>query len=278
MKTFFTGSTSHLKKFFSDLGTYNTGKYCDSEIFLNIKDVPDRALVIASTYGSSDNFIELLFLLDALSRGDSKVDLLFTYFAYSRQDRIVNPGDVLSAQVVSNCLQQFNLNKIYILHPHSLKLHSYINFESLYLYKLFESLSLEFDVIISPDIGGLPLVQEIASRAGKEYFFIEKVRDGSGLKFINTHSLSVKNKKCIILDDIISTGSTLLQCAKILKESGAQSISVAATHALFCKKAKELVKSEIIENIFVTNSVKSAIRNNKIKIFNIFDYISNFNL
>src|SRR3990167_6270682 len=257
MNLFFTESVKYLEKNF-EYSKYKLDRFCDGELYLKLEtDVKNREVfVITNTMAPSDNILELTFLLDALTRQNAKINLFFTYFGYSRQDRINEEGEAVSAEVISRILRLFDINKIFILHPHSDKLSYYLNFKPIIPFSIFAELAKNFDFIVSPDKGGAALVKKIAELSNTKFFSLTKKRiDHDNVAFIEG-SENVSGKRILIIDDMITTGSTIIKSAELLYKNGASIVDVAATHGVFCSGAIEKLENSSINKIYVTDSIK----------------------
>lgn len=266
MTLFYTNSVKHLaKKINLHKGKFTIKKFSDGEIYVEVKEkVKNKSVwVLASTNSPGDNLLELLFLLDALKREKAKINLLIPYFGYARQDRR-KEGESLSAEVVSNLLKQ--ANKIRIIHVHSSRLKKFLNYEDIIPLKLYYSIITKYDVIVAPDKGSLNLVQKISQKTNIPSAVMEKVRPVHEKANIIKLKGEVKNKKAIIIDDMISTGRTIIAASKALKQSGAKEISVIATHGLFAADAIKRIEKSPIMKVYVTNSIvqKQRFRNVKV--------------
>lgn len=272
MKVFFTSSVKNLEKESSslDLSSYTYSKFCDQELYIKVQNCTnENVLIVTNTIAPSENILELMFLLDALTRLNCKINLFFTYFAYARQDRIIEQGECLSAQVISNMLGLFDLNKIYVLHAHSQRLLEFLNFEQILPLNFYENIAQNYDVIISPDKGGISVAENIAKDCKKEFLALKKLRTEHDKIEILHEYKNVKNKNVLIIDDMITTGSTVIKSAELLLECGAKKIDVAATHAILCDNATSKLNESCISKIYVSNSIEQKNLPSKFEVFSI---------
>lgn len=233
--------------------------FSDGEWHVQIEeDVSAQSVwVLAATMSPADNLIQLLLLLDALTRAGARVSLVLTYFGYERQDRAA-PGEALSAQVVANCFKQFTLQKILIVHHHSQALHNFIDFTGLVPVSLMASMaqSQHIDVIVAPDDGAHELAHQVAQRAGATAAYIIKKRSSQDDVRVVRIDGTVRDRRVLVVDDIISTGGTVMKAAVALREAGARSIAVMATHGLFSQSEADVIRQrEGISNIAVLNTL-----------------------
>lgn len=257
MILFSTHAAEHLARTIAiKHGACTIKKFIDGEISVQInEDVQGKQVaVLASTQAPGDNMLELFFLLDALIRAGAQVHLFISYFAYARQI-VAKQGQALSAQVISTILKEFRLQKLYILHVHSQLLHEFLPFTDVVDIDFFCEQARSFDVIAAPDKGALALASEIAHKTGKELIEITKKRYDDTMIEIIAIDGHAAGKKILLVDDIISSGNTMVQAAQELVRLGAHSVAAAATHGLFSGNSRAFLESSVLEKIFVTNSI-----------------------
>lgn len=279
---FFTHSTNHLleelnkQKHNYKIADYQLNKFCDNELLVQInQDIKDKEVTIISSTQEPSDIIEVCLLLDICNRNNAKINLFFTYFSYARQITLINQSQALSSKVICNFFKQFNINKIFILHPHSLKLQEFLTFQPVLPYEIYYPLIKEVDVIIAADKGATDVCKKIASDYFKSFSTLEKVRISNGNVKILELNGDVKNKNVVIVDDIIATGNTIVEATNFLFEQGAKKVDVIATHGVFCKDAIERLEQSKINKIYVTNSLNQKIKSKKIKVLDISNFILN---
>lgn len=262
MKVFYTPSVQHLVPLMGQVaGAYTLRIFNDGELFVRLEeDVTNQEVfVFAATNAPTRHFVQLFFLLDALQQQTTKINLVFTYFGYQRQDH-PKQSVARAAYVMSNCFRQFSLNKIYIVHPHSVFLHDYINFEVVMPYCVYFPFirQLAPQVIIAPDRGALPVCEYIAQQVGATVGFVDKERRAADVINVQALHADVNDKDVLIFDDIISTGNTIAQAAQVLHANGARRIHVLATHNLLNARALQRIEQSSIEHVWVSNTLPST--------------------
>lgn len=276
MKLFYTKSAEHLaKKINIPKGKFTSEKFSDSEIHIKIKEKikNQTAWVLASTNQPAENLIELFLLLDALQRNQAKINLIITYFGYARQDRIVETGESLALEVICKILNTFKIKKIITLHIHSPQTSKYIKHTNIIPIELYLPIIKKMDSIVAPDIGALPLAKKINSLTNLPIIQIEKTRPSKEKLLIKKITGNVKNKKVILIDDMIASGGTILKSAQKLKRKGAKEINVIATHGIFSQNAIKNIEKSPIKTIYTTNSIKQETKSKKIKTIDLSKYI-----
>ncbi|HEX7041775.1 MAG TPA: ribose-phosphate pyrophosphokinase [Patescibacteria group bacterium] len=241
----------------------------ERRIRIHDKVTDKKAIVVQSASTPVDtNYMELFFIVDALKRAKAKeIIAIVPYFGYQRQDHLFRNGEAVSLEVVVNLLEHVGVNKLVSIDMHSKKIPSLFHIPVAHLsaVSIFaeEIKRQKWDnpstVIISPDKGGLGRVKKLSEFLNNLSFFaVEKKRDkASGrvsMKNINQKFLKDK-KRAIIIDDMISSGGTLLSLSSILKEKGIKEIYVFATHAVFSEDAPIKLQRSNLKKIYTTDSV-----------------------
>ncbi len=235
------------------------------------KVVDEKTVVLQSTSTPPDqNYMELFFIIDALKRsGASQITAVVPYLGYERQDHIFRDGEAVSLEVIAQTLQRVGVDKLVAFDLHSIKVPELFTIPVLHLsaldlfaQKIRESLiinhkSLADFVLVSPDMGGIRRIKMLSESLGNmPYATIEKNRDlTTGDIKDSSIEGDVKDKTAIIVDDMISTGRTIIAAEKILLGNGAKRVFVFATHAVFSESAAELLQSLKAEKVFVTDTI-----------------------
>jgi len=209
--------------------------------------------------------MELFLMVDALKRSGAEfVNLVMPYFGYQRQDHIFRDGEGVSLEAMAKILEIIGIDQIFSFDLHSIKIPEIFtipvtNLSALPIFaeKIKEHFSGKEPVLVSPDMGGIRRIKEISEMLSIPYATIVKDRD------LNTGSIcdselngEVKGKQAVIVDDMISTGETMVQAADLLLEKGAISVVVFATHAVLAGKAVKVLEDSKIEKVFVTDTIE----------------------
>jgi ribose-phosphate pyrophosphokinase len=275
MNIFFTNSTKHFaNKINLPQSPYIVKKFSDGEIYIKVdQDVQKKVWVIASTQPPADNLLELFFLLDALERsGAQKINILISYFAYARQ-AVALTGEAGSAQFIATTLTKFPLAKIYIVHAHAAHiLEGFLPFTNMIPIDFFCSVAKNYDVIAAPDKGAFDFAQTVAQQCKKEIVFFYKKRPEHEKVIIESINGNVNGKRVLLVDDIISTGRTIIQASKAIIDLGAQEVSAAATHGIFAADAHEKIDESQLKKVYVTNTLEQMSRD-KIEVHDVSKFI-----
>ena len=233
-------------------------RFADNEIFA--RPCPDTdvsgkdCIVIHSTCQPvNDKLMELLIFIDALHRGDARsITAIIPYFGYVRQDRTIDFGDPISAKLVANCLKAAGCDRVISVDYHSGAMEPF--FEGMESKELYSSsvfakyyrerlkkfrISLEDIVIVSPDKGGLERAKHLSKALGDiPIAVLNKYRPEPNKAVItNIKGEPVAGKYCLMIDDIIDTGGTIIAASKELLKNDAKGILICACHGIFSKNA-----------------------------------------
>ncbi len=234
----------------------------DGEHYIRISDpekVNDKiTLILSSMYPrQNDSFLETLMLADAARRaGARRVIGAVTYMAYARQDKLFLPGEPVTGGLVVEALEHY-FDHVFVIDIHSMKLignrakFTNLLFFDLLIDKIIKDLGANNPLILSPDKGALHRARFAAEKYGLDYDYLVKHRDRvTGEVSIAPKELSVKNRDVIIVDDIASTGGTLVLAARKVLEAGASRVFVCVSHALLVGNALEKIKNSGIEGFY----------------------------
>lgn len=268
-------SVSKLSKI--PVGRIDLGMFQDGEIDVWVEDDVNNSNVFILQSNSkpvNDNIIELALIADALRRsGAHKITAIIPYFGYSRKEKQTRRGEPISAKVIADLITEAGINKIICLDLHADAIVGFFDVPVIYLSALsilsdrLKKEDLKDAVVVAPDVGGVKRARNFATLLNAPLAVIEKHRFANVKDNVEVLSMSgeVKGDTAIIIDDVISTGGTIIESAKALKEKGAKKIIVCATHAVFAGNAVEKLESSTIDKVFVTNSIQSNIKSKKIE-------------
>lgn len=227
----------------------------------------DCVVVQPTSMPADENYMELFFIIDSLKRsGASKITAVIPYLGYQRQDHVFRDGEAVSLEVIVETLQSTGVSKIITFDLHSIKipeLFSKVQLIHLSALSLFAEKIESFGfrnsdfVLISPDMGGIRRVKEVSSLKGSMPFaVINKDRDlATGEVEAVDLEGNVKGKTAVVIDDMISTGKTISEGAKLLLKRGAKKVFVFATHPVFTGEYKEVLQNSSVEKVFVTDTI-----------------------
>lgn len=233
------------------------------------EEVVDQDVVFVKTASetpSLDSYlIETAFLIDSIKRSGAKsVTGIIPYIPYSRADHVFRTGEAVPLEVVINLFEKSGLDKIVFVDPHTIKMPEMFSIDvvslsalSLFAKKIKEiGFDKDSSVIVSPDMGGLRRMEQLSKMLDDMPFTsIEKERDynNGSIKASAVHG-DIK-KTCFIIDDMISSGKTMVQAIEKLHEGGAERIIAFATHPILSGEASKILQESSVERVFVTDAL-----------------------
>jgi ribose-phosphate pyrophosphokinase len=240
-------------------------KFPDGEERIRILDkvLDENVFVVQSTSTPvSENYMELFLIVDALKRSGAKsIKAIIPYLGYQRQDHMFREGEAVSLEVVATLLKWGGVNEVISLDLHSIKTPEIFEIKLTHLSALpifaEEIKKISGDTtLVSPDMGGIRRIKLLSGMLNDLPFItIEKNRDlVTGAITMDEIDEHVR-ENAVIVDDMISTGKTILTAANLLKSKGAKKIYVFATHAVFSGDAAKILNSPQIEKVFITDTV-----------------------
>lgn len=223
-----------------------------------------RAVIIQSLSAPVDeHLIEFCLICDALTRkGYLNLVGVVPWLGYSKQDKVFLPGEPLSAKVIAQIIQTTKIKKLITFDLHNRAITGFFDIPVVELsakpvfLEHFHKVTGKNTVVVAPDEGAVKASAYFARELGVPIAYIDKRRDLKTGK-VNVVGMSgdVKDKRVIIVDDMIVTGSTIMETAKYLKAQGAQTVSVAATHHLYVPGVQAKLEASAIDEISVTDTV-----------------------
>ncbi len=228
----------------------------DGELYVKVEKL-DEAVVVQSI-NSNDDLVQLMLIFDAL--GDAEITAVIPYMGYARQDRAFEEGEAVSIRAVAKLIESY-ADRVITVNIHSERAKGYFK-------KLTEVDAMPLigkyyrgrDVVmISPDLGSLKRVERASRHAECEYDYLEKVRIDAEKVEIKPKNLNVEGRDVVIVDDIISTGGTIVEATKVLKSLGARSIECACVHAVLAGNALNKLFNAGIKKVVATDTVEKPV-------------------
>ena len=266
----------------------NIKRFADGEIYIEINENirGNSVFVIQSTSNpANDNIMELLLVIDALRRSSAKtITAVIPYFGYARQDRKVAPRTSISAKVVANLISNAGATRVVTVDLHAGQIQGFFDMpvDNLYTAPLFakyikKKLGNKKLICVSPDVGGVARTRSLATRIKADLAIIDKRRPAPGKSEVMNIIGDVKNKTCIIVDDIIDSGGTIVNAVEALKKKGANEVYIFITHAVLSGDAVRRIKNSKIKKLIITDTIDNAQKiknNNKIEVLSIASLMS----
>lgn len=236
----------------------------ESKITLIGKLSKKKSIVVQSIYPPVDtNLVQALSLITKAKENSSEVTAVIPYMGYARQDREFLPGEIVTMKVLGKLFKGAGASKIIVVDIHSLIGFKHFSIKTKNvtaipdLVKYFKKLSLKNPLVISPDQGGKERAKEFAKEFNSNYIALDKKRDKkTGKVEIKTKNIDeVKNRDLILVDDMISTGGSIIKATQFLKKQKCKRIYVACTHALLMNGAEKKIKKAGVTSIISTNTI-----------------------
>ena len=276
------------KKLKLKLVNTNIRRFADGEIYIEINENirGNSVFVIQSTSNpANDNLMELLLVIDALKRSSAKnVTAVIPYYGYARQDRKVAPRTSISAKVVANLITNAGASRVVTVDLHAGQIQGFFDMpvDNLFTTPLFakyikKKLTNKKLICVSPDVGGVQRTRGLATRIKADLAIIDKRRSAPGKSQVMNIIGDVRNKTCIIVDDIIDSGGTIINAVEALKNSGANEVYVFITHAVLSGDAVKKIKNSKIKKLIITDTIDNSQKiknNNKIEVLSISSLMS----
>ncbi|HHY64385.1 MAG TPA: ribose-phosphate diphosphokinase [Clostridiaceae bacterium] len=250
------------------LGASVVSKFSDGEIAISINEVvrgSDVFIVQSTCSPVNDNLVELLILIDALKRASAgRITAVMPYFGYARQDRKAKARDPISAKLVANLITVAGADRVLTMDLHAPQLQGFFDIPvdhllgtpilAQYFYKKFKG---ETDdvVVVSPDIGSVGRSRKFAEKIDVPLAIIDKRRPKANVCEIMNIIGDVKDKRVILVDDLIDTAGTVVNAANALKDMGATEIYACCTHGVLSGPAIDRIRTSAIKELVTLNTI-----------------------
>ena len=249
------------------VGPMTIKNFADGEIYVQVDESVrgDDVFIIQPVCNPvNENLMELLIIIDAFKRASAKtITAVIPYYGYARQDRKTSGREAITAKLVADLLTTAGANRVLAMDLHTGQIQGFFNilvdhiFATPILVNYIKSLNIDPDdmVAVSPDTGGVARTRHFAKQIGCSLAIIDKRRDKHN-EAICSHVIGdVKDKVCVMYDDIIDTAGTICEASKLLISEGAKAVYVCAAHPVFSGPAIERLAAAPIKECIVTNSI-----------------------
>ncbi len=249
-------------------------KFSDGEIYIEINEnIRGNSIFVIQSISSpaNDNLMELLLCIDALKRSSAKnITAVIPYFGYARQDRKVVPRTSISAKLVSNLITKAGADRVLTIDLHAGQIQGFFDIpvDNLFATPIFarhikNKIKNKNLICVAPDVGGTERARALGKFLHAGLAIIDKRRPAPGKSEVMNVIGNVKGKTCIIVDDIIDSGGTIVNASSALLERGAKEVHVYVTHAVLSGKAIEKITKSKIKRLVITDTIDNS---NKIKV------------
>ncbi len=241
-------------------------RFSDLEVFVEIQENvrgEDVFVMQPTSYPANDNLMELLVCIDALMRASARrITAVVPYFGYARQDRKPGPRTPISAKLVANMITTAGADRVLTMDLHAGQIQGFFDIptDNLFAGPVFsKDIAEHYDTkeltFVSPDVGGVVRTRALAKRLDADLAIIDKRRERAGVSEVMNIIGDVRDRRCVIVDDIVDSAGTLCNAADALMEAGAKSVAAYITHGVLSGGAVARVAASSLETLVTTDSI-----------------------
>lgn len=242
-------------------------RFADQEIFVEVQENvrgEDVFAIQSTSYPANDHLMELLIIIDALRRASARrITAVLPYFGYARQDRKPGPRTPISAKLVANLITRAGADRVLTLDLHAGQIQGFFDIPTDNLYSapvvtrdIHEHNDIANVMVVSPDVGGVVRARALAKRIDAPLAIVDKRRERPSESEVMNIIGDVRDKDCILFDDIIDSGGTLCNAASALLETGAASVRAYTTHGVLSGGAVARMISSALQELVITDSIQ----------------------
>jgi ribose-phosphate pyrophosphokinase len=242
-------------------------RFADMEVFVEIQENmrgEDVYVIQSTSFPANDNLMELLILVDALKRSMARrITAVMPYFGYARQDRRPGPRTPISARLVANLIERAGVDRVMAVDLHAGQIQGFFDIptDNLFAAPVMTRDILErFDVsklmVVSPDVGGVVRARALAKRINVPIAICDKRRERPGESEVMNVIGDVRGKCCLLVDDIVDSGGTLINAANALLEAGALEVVAYLTHGVLSGGAVSKITNSRIKSLVITDTIQ----------------------
>ena len=274
-------ASSIASRLYTKLGDATVDRFSDGEVHVQINEYVRGCdiFVIQSTCApTNENLMELLIMIDAMRRASAgRVTAVIPYFGYARQDRRLRSARVpITAKVVADLLSSVGVDRVLTVDLHAEQIQGFFDvpvdncFSSQIFVDDMKNLGLKNPCVVSPDMGGVVRARAIAKQLDNaDIAIIDKRRPRPNVSEVMNLIGEVKDRDCIIVDDIVDTAGTLCKAAAALKERGAKSVYAYVTHPVLSGSAYDNVSKSVIDTMVVSDTIPASPKFKALKNFKV---------
>ncbi|MET0180149.1 MAG: ribose-phosphate pyrophosphokinase [Novosphingobium sp.] len=251
----------------TELTDASVRRFADEEVFVEIHENvrgEDVFVLQTTSFPANDNLMELLICIDALRRASARrITAVVPYFGYARQDRKPGPRTPISAKLVANLITIAGANRVLSVDLHAGQIQGFFDIPTDNLYGapvMAEDILARYDggdlMVVSPDVGGVVRARALAKRLhNAPLAIVDKRRERPGESEVMNIIGDVRGRSCILIDDIIDSGGTLVNAAQALVDAGAAGVSAYITHGVLSGGAVARVDGSALKELVITDSI-----------------------
>ena len=254
---------------FTDLVPADLNRFSDGEICIEVKENirgKDVFLVNSTCNPVNESLMELLIMIDTAKRSSARrITAVIPYFGYARQDRKSASRTPITAKLVADLLTQAGADRILTMDLHAGQIQGFFDIpvDNLFATPIFarhakKKIKSKNIICVAPDVGGTERARALGKLLNVGLAIVDKRRPKPGQSQVMNVIGNVKDKTCIIVDDIIDSGGTIVNAAKALKDRGAKEVFVYITHGVLSGDAVKKIKSSVIKNLVITDTIDNG--------------------
>jgi len=242
-------------------------RFADMEIFVEIQENvrgSDAYILQSTSFPANDHLMELLIITDALRRSSARrITAVIPYFGYARQDRRSGSRTPISAKLVANLITEAGVDRVMTLDLHAGQIQGFFDIPTDNLYAspvMVRDIRERFDLaklmVVSPDVGGVVRARGLAKRINAPLAIIDKRRERAGESEVMNVIGEVDGRTCILVDDIVDSGGTLINAADALIEQGATAVYAYISHGVLSGGAVARITASRLKELVITDSIQ----------------------
>src|SRR5271155_45676 len=244
-------------------------RFADMEIFVEIQENvrgSDAFILQSTSYPANDHLMELLIITDALRRSSARrITAVIPYFGYARQDRKSGSRTPISAKLVANLITNAGVDRVMTLDLHAGQIQGFFDIPTDNLYAapwmvrdIKERFDLAKGMVVSPDVGGVARARGLAKRINTPLAIVDKRRERAGESEVMNVIGEVTGYTCILIDDIVDSGGTLVNAADALLEQGAADVYAYISHGVLSGGAVARTSASRLKELVITDSIQAS--------------------
>ena len=241
-------------------------RFADMEIFVELQENvrgEDVFIVQSTSFPANDHLMELLIMIDAARRSSARrITAVIPYFGYARQDRRTSGRTPISAKLVANLITEAGADRVLTLDLHAGQIQGFFDIPTDNLFAapvmvrdIKERLAPGQRMVVSPDVGGVVRARALAKRIDASLAIVDKRRERAGESEVMNIIGDVEGQSCILVDDIVDSGGTLVNAAEALLNAGARDVSAYITHGVLSGGAVSRIAASRMKELVITDSI-----------------------
>ena len=241
-------------------------RFADMEVFVEIQENvrgQDVFIIQSTSFPTNDHLMELLIITDALRRSSARrITAVIPYFGYARQDRRASGRTPISAKLVANLVTHAGVDRVLTLDLHAGQIQGFFDIPTDNLFgaplmarDIKDRLDWKNAMVVSPDVGGVVRARALAKRIDAPLAIVDKRRDRPGESEVMNIIGTVEGRSCILLDDIVDSGGTLVNAAEALLAQGAREVYAYITHGVLSGGAVARIANSKLKELVITDSI-----------------------